>query len=317
MLRLRTTSRGFLGGAIALCTAGALGLPAQAAVINQRSAAHSAGVPALVFPVVGPTSFHDDFGEPRSRWSHPGNDLVAAKRSKVLAVESGTVAMWTRSASAGCMLYLYGASGTMYEYIHLNNDLGTGNDNRGGCVAGVAWAPGLRDGDHVTAGQQIGFVGNSGDASGGPSHLHFEVHPGGGGAVSPYAWLVAAKAAADASPASSTQSMTRPGERIPGRASISSMKPESASRSGWSSAPYSLSERSQVWRRAGVVAGVAVSSHSSRQPPGRRTRSSSAQACAIRSGGTCWMTVQVQTRSNESSGNGISVAEPGRKSYAG
>ena len=203
MLRLRTTSRGFLGGAIALITAGALGLPAQAALSNHRSAARSAGVPALVFPVVGPVSFRDDFGEPRSRWSHPGNDLVAAKRSKVLAVESGTVAMWTRSASAGCMLYLYGASGTMYEYIHLNNDLGTGNDNRGGCVAGVAWAPGLRDGDHVTAGQQIGFVGNSGDASGGPSHLHFEVHPGGGGAVSPYAWLVVAKAAADAVPAAS------------------------------------------------------------------------------------------------------------------
>ena len=194
MLRLRTTSRGFLCGAIALGTAGALCLPAPAAVSGHRAAAHSAVVPSLVFPVVGPVAFRDDFGEPRSRWSHPGNDLVAAKRSKVLAVESGTVATWTRSASAGCMLYLYGASGTMYEYIHLNNDLGTGNDNRGGCVAGVAWAPGLRDGDRVSAGQQIGFVGDSGDASGGPSHLHFEVHPGGGGAVSPYPWLVEALA---------------------------------------------------------------------------------------------------------------------------
>lgn len=176
-------------------TAGVLGLPVQAAVSEHRAAARSTGVPTLVFPVVGPVSFRDDFGEPRSRWSHPGNDLLAAKRSKVLAVESGTVATWTRSASAGCMLYLYGASGTMYEYIHLNNDLGTGNDNRGGCIAGVAWAPGLRDGDHVSAGQQIGFVGDSGDANGGPSHLHFEVHPGGGGAVSPYPWLVEALAA--------------------------------------------------------------------------------------------------------------------------
>ena len=34
------------------------------------------------------------------------------------------------------MLYLYGKSGTMYEYIHLNNDVGKGNDNRGKCVAG-------------------------------------------------------------------------------------------------------------------------------------------------------------------------------------
>lgn len=206
MLSHRTTLRGFLTGAIALfaaTAAGAVSLPAQAATAHHRAAtargaaASSAAVPPLVFPVVGPVSFRDDFGEPRSRWSHPGNDLVAAKRSPVLAVEAGTVRTYTRSASAGCMLYLYGASGTMYEYIHLNNDLGAGNDNRGGCVAGVAWAAGLKDGDRVAAGQQIGLVGDSGDASGGPSHLHFEVHPGGGGAVSPYPWLVAARAALD------------------------------------------------------------------------------------------------------------------------
>ena len=35
------------------------------------------------------------------------------------------------------MLYLYGKSGTTYQYIHLNNDLGKGNDNRGKCVAGI------------------------------------------------------------------------------------------------------------------------------------------------------------------------------------
>ena len=40
------------------------------------------------------------------------------------------------------MLYLYGDSGTTYLYIHLNNDLGGENDNRGKCVAGTAYAPG-------------------------------------------------------------------------------------------------------------------------------------------------------------------------------
>ena len=43
------------------------------------------------------------------------------------------------------MLYLYGDSGTMYEYIHLNNDLTMKNDNRGKCVAGRVVREGLEE----------------------------------------------------------------------------------------------------------------------------------------------------------------------------
>jgi hypothetical protein len=152
------------------------------------------GVPTLLFPVAGATTYTDDFGDARSDGPpHPGNDLLATKKTPVIAVESGKVKFWTTSATAGCMLYLYGDSGTMYEYIHLNNDRTMRNDNRGKCVAGTAYAKGLKDGARVTAGQQIGYVGDSGDANGIHPHLHFEVHPNGGDAVDPYPYLQSAQ----------------------------------------------------------------------------------------------------------------------------
>ncbi|HKG44566.1 MAG TPA: M23 family metallopeptidase [Gaiellaceae bacterium] len=168
-------------------------LLAVAATVVATAGARSAAVPPLIFPVVGQVSYTDDFGDARAGGRHEGNDLMAPKRSIAVAVEPGTVKFWTTSARAGCMLYLYGDSGTKYLYIHLNNDLTLANDNGGKCVAGVSYAPGLKSGARVAAGQPVGFVGDSGDANGIASHLHFEVHPRGGDAVSPFPYLKRAK----------------------------------------------------------------------------------------------------------------------------
>jgi hypothetical protein len=139
--------------------------------------------------VLGQGTYTDDFGDARAGGTHQGIDIIAPKRTLALAAEAGKVELSTTSASAGCMLYLRGASGTTYYYIHLNNDLTPKNDNRGKCVAGTAFAKGLKNGAKVVAGQPVGYVGDSGDANGIHAHLHFELHPGRKRAVDPYPWL--------------------------------------------------------------------------------------------------------------------------------
>lgn len=170
---------------------GVLILAAILGVIAGTAGAGTTAVPRIIFPVVGEAHYTNDFGAPRAGGPHQGNDIMAAKKSPAVAAEAGKVKYWTTSATAGCMLYLYGVSKTTYLYIHLNNDLTAKNDNRGKCVRGVAYT--VKDGAKVSAGQQIGYVGDSGDANGGASHLHFEVHPSGGRAVSPYPYLQTAQ----------------------------------------------------------------------------------------------------------------------------
>ncbi len=180
MRRHRTTARGTL---LPLLLASLV----AAAASPQAGGGDRAGqgVPRLVFPLVAKTELWDNYGDARPNGSHQGIDMENPWRAPVVAAEAGRVDYWD-SSLGGCMLYLYGRSGTMYMYIHLNNDLTARNDNRGGCKKDVTFA--VPDGAKVTAGQQIAWNGDSGDADGNP-HLHFEVHPGGGGAVSPYKHL--------------------------------------------------------------------------------------------------------------------------------
>ena len=165
----------------------------------------------IVFPVLGAVTFIDDFGAPRPQGPHQGIDILAPRHALALAAEPGRVRFHTGSSRGGCMLYLDGRSRTTYVYIHLNNDLTNGNDNRGGCVSGVAFPRGLHSGARVQAGQPVGFVGDSGDADGLHPHLHFEVHPHGGRATNPYPFLIAAKRLLFYAPPSAVVALTLSG----------------------------------------------------------------------------------------------------------
>jgi hypothetical protein len=157
--------------------------------------ARAARVPALTaFPVVGNVTYSDDFGAPRPQGPHEGNDIMSVRHQPAVAFEAGHVEKWKGSGRTGtCMLYLHGKSGMTYVYIHLNNDLGPTNDNKGGCKNGVSYARGLHNGDHVRRGELVGFVGDSGDANGLQPHLHFEVRKPSGRAIDPYRYLKKAK----------------------------------------------------------------------------------------------------------------------------
>ena len=182
----------------------------------------------MVFPVVGTATYTHDFGAPRPQGRHEGTDIMAPRRALAVATEAGRVRFHTTSSRAGCMLYLDGDSGTTYVYIHLNNDLTDSNDNKGSCVPGVSYAPGLRDGQHVAAGDQVGFVGDSGDANGIATHLHFEVHPGGGDPVDPYPYLARATKLLFSAPHGTAITLSLTGSVVASANGTLSLKVESA-----------------------------------------------------------------------------------------
>jgi murein DD-endopeptidase MepM/ murein hydrolase activator NlpD len=123
----------------------------------------------IVCPVQGEVSFTDTFGAPRSGGRrHQGNDMMSPRGTPTVAPTNGDVVHKSNSLG-GLTWYVYGDNGHYYYGAHLS-----------------AYAGG--DG-HVQAGTVIGYVGNSGDAAGGATHLHFEFHPNGGAAVDPYSLI--------------------------------------------------------------------------------------------------------------------------------
>jgi len=81
-----------------------------------------------------------------------------------VAVTSGRI-VFNSGANEGNGIFLYGDNGNTYYYFHLSS-----------------YAGGAR---HVQTGEVIGYVGATGDTT--ANHTHFEIHPGGGGPIDPYA----------------------------------------------------------------------------------------------------------------------------------
>lgn len=160
--------------------------------VDHRTEAPAApAVQPMIFPVAGPVRWSDTFNTARDngRRRHQGQDLMAARLTPLVAVWDGVVTL-TTSASGHNMLRLMGDHGYLAWYMHINNDTPGTDDGLGS--ADYAFAPGLKSGDRVVAGQLIAWVGDSGNAESTAPHLHFEVH-GPEGFFNPAAWLQAAR----------------------------------------------------------------------------------------------------------------------------
>jgi LysM repeat protein len=118
-------------------------------------------------PVAG-ARFFNDWAFPRSGGrAHAGTDLFAPRGTPVRAPVSGFVEVAT-GAIGGKQFRLTTAEGHLVFGSHLDSFGATGQ---------------------VAAGTVIGTVGDTGNARGSSPHLHFEIHPSGGGAVNPFPLL--------------------------------------------------------------------------------------------------------------------------------
>jgi len=160
-----------------VCLPAGASMPASSKTSNSSNSSNSS-TPASIngleaFPVEGPCWFADTWLAPRGNGRrHQGVDLIADQGQYLYAVTDGTLTnrAWDQPGLlAGNAWWLTSddGSGTYYFYGHL-----------------YAFAPGLKVGSKVRAGQIIGFVGETGSAA--TPHLHFEMHPNGGGAINPY-----------------------------------------------------------------------------------------------------------------------------------
>ena len=121
----------------------------------------------LMIPVRGvPASdLVSSFADARSGHTHEAIDILAPRGTDVMAVEHGTVAKLFTSAAGGLTIYQFDPKKTfIYYYAHLDS-----------------YAPGVKEGDAVTRGQVIGYVGTTGNAPKNTPHLHFAISKLGGG----------------------------------------------------------------------------------------------------------------------------------------
>lgn len=147
----------------------------------------------LVYPVAGKNYVQDWFLASRGGGSrrHHGQDIMSPKMTPLVACFDGVIYLGRGGRKGHYTMSIRGDNGWTANYYHVNNDTPGTDDGNGGDQ--YAFAPGLESGQRVTAGQFIGYVGDSGNAESTAPHLHFELWDRvTGGVINAYPSLMAA-----------------------------------------------------------------------------------------------------------------------------
>jgi murein DD-endopeptidase MepM/ murein hydrolase activator NlpD len=118
----------------------------------------------LLIPVQGvaPGQLQDTFKDSRSAGRvHDSIDIIAPRGTPVLAATDGRVVKLFNSVKGGITLYQLAAADEHYVlyYAHLER-----------------YADGLAEGHLARRGETIGYVGDTGNATPGNTHLHFQIY---------------------------------------------------------------------------------------------------------------------------------------------
>jgi murein DD-endopeptidase MepM/ murein hydrolase activator NlpD len=163
-----------IGAQTASAQSGGVGAPGDTTTTTPTTPTPTAPTGAMVFPVAGPHTFGDGMGAVRSGHGHQGQDIMAACGTPLVAVSRAKVKRVSYHSAAGNYVLIRNKKLKQdYFYAHL-----------------ATRAPVVKD-QVVLPGQQIGTVGNTGNAR--ACHLHFELWLGkwyrGGHPVDPMPYL--------------------------------------------------------------------------------------------------------------------------------
>jgi peptidoglycan LD-endopeptidase LytH len=119
--------------------------------------------------------FVDSWGNARSGGRrHEGIDVFATRDTPIVSTTSGLVLRVGTNNLGGQVVWILGPGLERHYYAHLNRHAA------------------IRAGDRIEAGTIIGYAGNTGNARGGPVHLHYGIYHN-GAALNPYPRLAAGR----------------------------------------------------------------------------------------------------------------------------